>query len=173
MKSRRYTPQKRSGIFSLNITSMTDMFTILLVFLLQTYSTAEVQLKPEEGLRLPQSTTQLNPVLGVKVSLSKNSLKLEERVIAELTESKFSANDLESSDNNFIKPLFKELKIIYEAQNDISRNLQVHERKENKKFTQILLQADSNLPYELIRKVFYTASMAGFPQMKIVTIAGH
>lgn len=164
MRRKRFTPKKGNGLFSLNITSMTDMFTILLVFLLQTYSTAEVQLNPEAGMRLPQSTTQLNPVRGVKVSLSKESLKFEDKVIAQLQNANFNSTDIESSDNQFIKPLFAEFQRINEEQKD---------KEEKKKITQVLLQADAELPYEVIRKVFYTASMAGFPQMKIVTLIGN
>jgi biopolymer transport protein ExbD len=164
MRRSRYVPKKGQGIFYLNITSMTDMFTILLVFLLQTYSTSEVQIRPEEGLRLPQSNTQLNPVQGVKVSLSKTSLKFEDRIIAQVKDSEFSQTDIDSADKQFIRPLFLEFQKMSEKEPP---------NRTNKKLTQVLLQADADLPYEMIRKVFYTASMAGFPQMKIVTIIGN
>lgn len=141
---------------------MCDMFTILLVFLLQSYSTAEVQLTPDEGMNLPLSSTQSNPVMGVKVSLSKNQLRLNERTIASLQSEKFKAEDIESSDQQFIKPLFAELQKINEEQKD-----------KEKKITQVLLQADADLPYDMVRKVFYTASMAGFPQMKMITLVGN
>ena len=37
----------------------------------------------------------------------------------------------------------------------------------------ILVKADQALPYGLLRKVMYTASMAGFPKMKMATVVGH
>ncbi|MEQ1665743.1 MAG: biopolymer transporter ExbD, partial [Bdellovibrionales bacterium] len=71
MARTRYKPDlKRNQSFTLNITSMTDMFTILLVFLLQTFASADVQIDPIDGLRLPSSTTDKNPVEGVKISLT-------------------------------------------------------------------------------------------------------
>lgn len=41
--------------FTLNITSMTDMFTILLVFLLQSFSAQTIALEPPSGLNSPQA----------------------------------------------------------------------------------------------------------------------
>ncbi|MGE0633168.1 MAG: ExbD/TolR family protein, partial [Pseudobdellovibrionaceae bacterium] len=43
---------------------------------------------------------------------------------------------------------------------------------EKQSYGQILVQADQELPYETLRKVMYTASMAGFPQLKMATIVG-
>ena len=37
----------------------------------------------------------------------------------------------------------------------------------------VLLQADAGLPYETLKKVMYTASMAGYPQLKMVTTVGN
>ncbi|HEY8272404.1 MAG TPA: biopolymer transporter ExbD [Pseudobdellovibrionaceae bacterium] len=67
MGRRRYELPKQKSTFGLNITSMTDMFTILLVFLLQTYSTSNVELIPESGMRLPASSSNTNPVESIKV----------------------------------------------------------------------------------------------------------
>ncbi len=163
-RRRKYELRKKNGLFALNITSMTDMFTILLVFLLQTYSSAEVQLSPDAAIRLPQSSTELNPVRGVKINLSKQDLKFDDKVIAQLENKDFKASDTQPSDNLFIQPLFDKLQEFNAAQKDT---------EERKKITQVLLQADAELPYHVVRKVFYTASMAGFPQMKMITMVGN
>lgn len=162
-RRKRYDPKiKKNSTFGLNITSMTDMFTILLVFLLQSYSTSEVQLVPDANVRLPQSVTTTNPVEGIKLSLSSVGLKLDQTQIAEVKDTDFLPQDLEAKDTNFIKPLFAELDKI--AKDPAA--------KEHVKAGRILLQADRNLPYATLRKVMYTASMAGFPQLKLVTLVG-
>ena len=51
----------RSGAFKIQITSMVDMFVILLVFLLKSYSTSPVQITPNKDLTLPESTVQTDP----------------------------------------------------------------------------------------------------------------
>ena len=162
-RRRRFEPNvKKHSTFSLNITSMTDMFTIMLVFLLQTYSTSDVQLNPEKDVRLPASASMLNPTEAVKISLSTNSLKLDDTVIANVKDADFLPQDLEEKDTNFIKPLFSQLEKIAKAESE----------KEHIRDGRILLQADRELPYATLRKVMYTASMAGFPQLKLVTVAG-
>ena len=162
-RRRPYELPKQKSTFGLNITSMTDMFTILLVFLLQSYSTSQVEITPEANLRLPTSATTANPVEAVKISLSKDALKIDRDKIADVKDSEFLAQDLESTDANFIKPLFE--KLDHMAKNSTEKEKWVKEGK-------ILLQADKDLPYATLRKVMYTASMAGFPQLKLVTMVG-
>lgn len=162
-RRRRYEPNiKKNSTFTLNITSMTDMFTIMLVFLLQTYSTAEVQITPQKNLRLPTSASMVNPTEAIKVSLSTDELKIDEIKIADVKNADFLPQDLEDKDTNFIKPLFQELDKLAKSSSD----------KAHVKEGRILLQADKDLPYATLRKVMYTASMAGFPQLKLVTMVG-
>lgn len=156
-------PTKGHSTFALNITSMTDMFTIMLVFLLQTYSTAEVEIKPENHLRLPTSNTTTNPVDGIRLTLSNDELKLDDKAVATLKEKQFASADVDMKDPNFLPTLFNELNKLNAADAN----------KDPKKEGKILLQADAGLPYQTLRKVMYTASMAGFPQMKLVTMVGN
>lgn len=163
MRRRRYQPQiKKNSTFGLNINSMTDMFTIMLVFLLQTYSTAQVQVNPESGITLPSSNSMANLVQGVKISVTPDAIKLDEKVIASMKGQVVDMKDVDQKDPNFIVPLFHELDRL--AKDDTKQEL-----KEGK----VLLQADASLPYETLRKVMYTASMAGFPQLKLVTMVGN
>lgn len=162
-RRRRYEPNlNKNSTFTLNITSMTDMFTIMLVFLLQTYSTAEVQITPDNDIRLPASSSLLNATESIKISLSKNSLKIDQTKLADVKNADFLPQDLEDKDANFIKPLFEELDKIAKNEKD----------KPHVKEGRILLQADKDLPYATLRKVMYTASMAGYPQLKLVTLVG-
>ncbi|AHZ84035.1 biopolymer transporter ExbD [Bdellovibrio bacteriovorus] len=164
-RRRRYEPKtKKNSTFGLNITSMTDMFTIMLVFLLQSYNTSEVQITPESNLRLPSSASMTNATEAIKLSLNGEALKLDQTKIADVKNSEFLAKDLEEKDTNFIKPLFQELDKIAKSESE--------KDKAHVKEGRILLQADKDLPYATLRKVMYTASMAGFPQLKLVTMVG-
>jgi biopolymer transport protein ExbD len=164
MSRRRYELPKQKSTFGLNITSMTDMFTILLVFLLQTYSTSDVELFPEAGLRLPQSSSNNNPIESIKLVVSKELMKIYKNKIDYKKKSYFFVNYIDPNDSNFILPLFNELDKLAKDEK-LKDNPAVKEGR-------ILLQADSGLPYSTLRKVMYTASMAGFPQLKLVTLVG-
>jgi biopolymer transport protein ExbD len=160
-RTRYQVPLKKNQSFTLNITSMTDMFTILLVFLLQTYNASEVNLDPVAGVRLPSSTTEKNLINGVKLSISPTELKFDQTVVAKLQNNQIEQAAIDPNDSNFIKPLFDQLQKF---------------NKENEKLAQtgkVLLQADQELPFATIRKIMYTASMAGFPNLKLVTTVGN
>ena len=161
MRRTRYKPEiKKNQSFTLNITSMTDMFTIMLVFLLQSFAAGEVPLEQATGIRLPASITEKNPVDGVKVSITMNELKLDQKLLAEVKNRDLVASAIDPQDSNFIKPLFEELQKI---------NTELTAKKDHK-IGRILFQADQDLPYSTLRKVMYTASMAGFPNVKLVTV---
>jgi biopolymer transport protein ExbD len=162
MRRKRFeVPIKRNQSFTLNITSMTDMFTILLVFLLQSFAAGEVSIDPIQGLNLPDSSTEKNPIFGVKLALSPTELVFDQTTIAKVVNSNFETTVIDSNDSNFIKPLFEELQKINKSDKESDKQLAKHGR--------ILFQADRDLPYSTIRKVMYTASMAGFPNLKLVT----
>jgi biopolymer transport protein ExbD len=160
MRRTRFKPEiKKNQTFTLNVTSMTDMFTILLVFLLQTFATDEVAIEQAQGIRLPTSTTEKNPVDGVNVSITRQELKLDQKVLAQVKNDEIDIAAIESGDSNFIKPLFNALKKINDEM----------EKKKDHRLGRVLFQADQELPYSTIRKVMYTASMAGFPNVKLIT----
>ena len=137
------------------------MFTILLVFLLQNFAAGEVQIDPAEGVRLPQSMSDKNPVDGAKLSISAKEIKFDQKIVALIKDNKVDTASLDANDNQFIKPLFDELKKFNTDKEKLAKT------------GKVLLQADEDLPYDLLRKVMYTASMAGFPNLKLVTTVGN
>lgn len=193
-RRRRYQPPtNNSSTFGLNITSMTDMFTILLVFLLQTYSTAEIQVLPDQGQQLPLSSSEANPVQSVQISVTRTELKVADRVIASLSNDDFAKADVDANDSNFIPVLFKELEKVAKEEKakeeqyekdlaagtlPITKDQFGHDVPQPKPNSgilegKILVKADQNLSYGVLRKIMYTASMAGFPKMKMATVVGN
>jgi biopolymer transport protein ExbD len=160
-RNRYQIPIKRNQSFTLNITSMTDMFTILLVFLLQSFAAGEITIDPISGLRLPSSSTEKNPVNAVKLSISPTELKFDQVLVAKVENNQIDNAAIDKDDSNFIKPLFDQLQQFNK------------EHVELAKTGKVLLQADQELPYATVRKVMYTASMAGFPNLKLVTTVGN
>lgn len=192
-RRKRYQNSNANTTFSLNITSMTDMFTILLVFLLQTYSTAEIQVTPEKGQELPLSSSEINPVAAIEISVTRNELKVANRVIASLKDDDFTGSDVDAHDSNFITPLFKELEKVAKeekAKDDqyqqdlangtlpVTKDRHGHDLPALKPNAgildgRVLVKADQNLSYGVLRKIMYTASMAGFPKLKMATVVGN
>ncbi len=160
MARRRFIPEiKKNQSFGLNITSMTDMFTILLVFLLQSFAAGEITIDPIQGVRLPSSTTEKNPIDGARISISPTELKFDQLKVADVQNNSISAAAIDPNDSNFIKPLFDELQKFNKTNEKLAKT------------GKVLFQADRDTPYATLRKVMYTASMAGFPNLKLVTTA--
>jgi biopolymer transport protein ExbD len=164
MRKSKYKLPKANTTFALNINSMTDMFTIMLVFLLQTYSTNAFELKQQKDIKVPESTAEKNIDEALEMSLSSTVLKVKNQDIAKLKDGVFTTENLDSEDAEIIKPLLAELKI--KAQ-EIEKSTVIE-----KKTGQIILLADRSLPYSTLKKVLYTASAAGFPKLKLATTAG-
>jgi biopolymer transport protein ExbD len=156
-KRRKTKLEPRNSAFALNVTSMTDMFTILLVFLLQTYSVSDVKIELDKDITLPNSRSELNPTKALQLSLSSKEMKLDDTVIAQLENGVFKTSDLEAQDQSFVKSLADELL----------------KRKDSATEGKILVIADSALSYDTIKKVMYTSSMTGFPNVKLATILGN
>lgn len=158
----KYTDKKSSGAFKIQITSMVDMFVILLVFLLKSYSTSPVNITPKDGLRIPESTSTTDPVDVVKLIVSEDGIFVEEKKVLALEKGKISQENLDKADPSFLRSLFEALDERAKLAKDIS--------KVNDSFEfdgKVLMQADRNLPYELLQKVMYTSMMAGYADVKL------
>lgn len=141
-----------------NVTSLTDMFTVILVFLLQTYNTSEVQIETPTGLRVPTSQSEGVLTQGLQLFLTSDKISLGNETILSLNDQSFMDVDIDPKDNNFVPKLFKAL-------DDNMKSTKDAAIKDGK----ISVVADRNLSYAVIKKVMYTASMAGFPKVKLIT----
>lgn len=155
----------RGQAFKIQITSMVDMFVILLVFLLKSFSTSPVQITPNADLTLPESTASADPVDVVKLVVSKNGIFVEDRKILDLEGGKLGAEDTDKTDGQFIRKLFEELDLQAKKTRSIAN---VNETVEFD--GKILMQADRDLPYALLQKVMYTSMLAGYADMKLAVI---
>ena len=156
----------KKSTFILQLTAMVDMFTIIIVFLLKSFSTSAVNITPQKGLTLPQSSSYVNPVEGIKLVISKSGIFVEDKLIVPLQDGQLTAEQVESTDNQFIKELFTALDKQAEKSKEISE-----QNKDYKFEGKIVMQADSQLDYGLLKKVMYTSSMAGYGDMKLATLA--
>lgn len=157
--------EKRSSAFKIQITSMVDMFVILLVFLIKSYSTSPVQISPSKDMTLPASTSTTAPVDVLKLKVSKNGVFVEDKKILDLESGIVKKNDLDPTDEMMITELYKAL----DQQAEKSRGI-ASVNTELKFEGKIMLQADRNLPYSLLQKVMYTSMLAGYADLKLAVL---
>ncbi|UCG38029.1 MAG: biopolymer transporter ExbD [bacterium] len=135
----------------LNITSMLDMFTILIIFLLKSYSAEGLILTIPADLFLPFSTTQSSPEPGLVVELSRTTMVVDGRVLS------VDLAAAEASEALLIPELYDVLMARARQYEEISAvNPDVD-------FTgRLVLEGDRDIPFSLLKKVLYTCGQAGF-----------
>ena len=79
------TPSREVKEEALNITSMMDLMTIILVFLLKSYSTQDISIAGDADLELPSSTSQKDPELAVNLVVSGRQIVVDGVPVLQLT----------------------------------------------------------------------------------------
>jgi len=149
----------------LNITPMMDMMTIILVFLLKTFSSSTSTITFDQNLQVPKSITQLKPKEAVSVTITKKIVLVEGDAIAPINNGKVDPAVKRDGENGyFITPLV-----------DV---LEKHSRKEKKaaeltgqKFeAQLMIVADQTTPYRLLTEVLYSCGQAGYANYRLLVL---
>jgi biopolymer transport protein ExbD len=163
-------PKEEAG---LNITSMMDMMTIILVFLLKSYSTSDVSVAPSEDLELPVSTVQKQVEVAVNLVVSKKNIVVDGVPVLNLEKVPDEDNPGQSKlqvpedqrNGQLIEALLDELS----KKADTAKNIGQQSGSEEHAFKgRLLIQCDKKLPFEVLRQVMYTAGQAQFSEFKFV-----
>lgn len=152
---RKKRPMKRSQTVRLQLTSMMDMFTIILVFLLKTYSTQGQLINPSDDLTLPSSTTQQAPQLGLDVTVSSDWILVNGKAVEKTS----TANEL----NGYIIPALHN-----ELQRYAQKAVEMKERYGAEYSGKVTIQGDKNLPYKILIKIMATCGQSNFPNLRLV-----
>ncbi len=143
------------GKVKVNLTSMMDMFTIILVFLLKSYSTEGSLIHPSELLTLPSSSVEKSAEVGLDLIVSKESIVVNHEKVEDV-QLILNQNSL------IIGNLFNRLRVYA---NEAKRM----EEQVGTKFTgKVTIQADKDIPYKVLVKVMATCGKADYPNMRLV-----
>ena len=144
LQKRAERKSRNQSMVDMNLVSLIDVFTILIFFLL--FNTG-VEILPSAAVKLPHSLAEKPPLETVVVILSAEDIVVEGQRIAKVAEVMALPGDL-------IAPLKAEL--------DLQAGRQVL-RKENEAQSKALtIMGDKDIPYQLLRKVMFTAARANF-----------
>jgi biopolymer transport protein ExbD len=148
----------------LNITAMMDMMTILLVFLLKSWSVSVSNIQISE-LEPPRSSINLQVAEALRIQITPTAIVVEgdavvpvRRGAVDPSYKKGSANDLE------IMPLEAVV------QQHANRERKISGMRGEEWKGELSLIADRNTPYRLITEVLYTVGQAGYKNYRLVTL---
>lgn len=155
----------------LNLVAMMDMMTILLVFLLKSYSVSAMSIPVGGEISVPMSTNQLNPTESVKLTITKTGtadavIAVDEEAVVKLTPDVLAKIQAQTKSRKFlITELHKALQVRAKKAKDMNKvnpQIQFDHR--------IMVLADKDTPYWLITSVLYTSAEAEFDQYQLVAL---
>ncbi len=153
--SRRKKHNTDPGKVRVNLTSMMDMFTIILVFLLKNYSTEGTLIQPSEYLTLPSSKIEKSPEVALDLVISKEWVMVNHEPIEKV-------NNILASEGLIIKNLQEKLSVY-------AREAKKMEEQYGTKFSgKVTIQGDREIPYKLLVKVMATCGKSDYPNMRLV-----
>lgn len=148
-----------AGRMELNMTSLIDMFTCLLAFLLKSFSAEGALVTPTKGLELPQSIATERAKPGLTIAIGQGQVQVEGTAVAntdELVKAEYQA----LADT----PMFADLQKRAEA----ARKME----KFGTKFEgEVIIQGDKEVPFGALFKVMWICAGNGYGKMRLVVVS--
>jgi biopolymer transport protein ExbD len=149
----------------LNIVPMMDMMTIILVFLLKSFSTSTNLITQDENLSLAQSETQMAAKQAVMLTITKRVVLVEGEGVAPINNGKVDPALKQTGENSFyITPIV-----------DVLTKIARRERKvaalQGQAFEgELLVIADRYTPYRLLTEILYSSGQAGYANYRLMVL---
>ena len=140
---------KKTGYAELNLTSMVDMLTILVVFLLQTFSASGELLTVSKNIVLPEATNFKDLERAEVIGISKESVTLGGAPVAD-------ANELNRENTVDWK-----ITQLHDQLVQLKNNYKLLHPSEEFPGT-VIVQADKGVDFKVVKKVLYTCGVAGY-----------
>ncbi len=168
-------PVKRNAVAVLQLTAMVDMFTVMVVFLLQNYATTNQILPLPDAVDLPKASAVKELKPSNVVMLSALGVMLNNEKMAELRQVK-------EQEDWLIQPLMKGLQKVIEDGEAAKKTLGAQIRRvvnqpgdkavteEVDEFRKITIQADRRVDFLTVKKIMYTVTEAGIFEINFAVI---
>lgn len=161
-RKKRREREAAGEIRELNIVAMMDMMTIILVFLLKSYSASSVSVTASEDVRPPISTTRATPKDTVAVTITPKGILVGDKKVVELQNSAIRSSFL---DGRRVIPLDQALK------KEVDKLKYIAARNPSAPFNhELSVIGDRKIPYDLLLTVLYTAGQNELENYRFVVI---
>ena len=135
---------RHGNALDMNLVSLIDVFTILIFFLL---SNSGVETLPAASVHLPESSAKKDPKQTLVVVINATEITVEGRKVADVP-------PLVNAKDDLIPGLKSELDLVSARPVALAEDAaQAHS---------VTIMGDKDIPYQLLRKVMYTAARADF-----------
>jgi biopolymer transport protein ExbD len=139
------------GTFRPQLTSLIDVMTILLVFLIKSFSVEGNLITPSPDLELPISTSQKPPKPMCSLEITKTKVLSDGEFITDINQ--FKDND------SLLIPLLYDWMLVQKAKCE-----------DAKRANEVLIQSDRNIEFNVVKRVMFTCSKAGFSDFSVLVL---
>ena len=156
--------RRKTQVLDVDITSLLDILTIILVFLLQSYNSSGVIINVPKDITLPRSASESLNNFGVNVQVSKSQIWVDDVEVVDTNST--DKTQVFDEGGRRIVPLYNELVKIKET---IKQSEKLSPQAA--KFSGIAnLVIEKSLKYDYLKRVMYTCAAAGFKEFKFVVL---
>ena len=157
---RRVAMQHKNGTAALNITSLMDVMTIILIFLLFSFSSQDQNLRLAKDMELPQSTSEKPFKWAINITLTENELMVEDLSVCRYKNGRFI--DTKNDPDKIV--------LLYNQLTDLKSMEKYREVDRDASEPVVIFQADKKHKFDTIYKVMKTAAMAGYPNFRFAVL---
>ena len=152
-RSKKFVPPK------LMITSMMDMFTIILIFLLFQFSEKPETIHLMKDIELPKSTAKLDHNETIELVVTQNGLHFDSKLIAHVRKGEVVGIDPQ---NLKASVLYQHLQAQFTEE--------MTEPAEGQPKNHILLLCDKRHSFKTVNSIIKTAALAGYPNFQFAVL---
>lgn len=164
---------KRSAVATLSLVAMVDLFTVLVVFLLQNYASTGEVLDIPEGVELPQARSVKDLKPANVIIISKKGVRLNDDMVVTYnvvkSDQDWVVDELKNRVVKLIEEGEKEKLELGSRLKDAVSNIKDKE-KELDKFRKMTIQADEKIDFLTLKKVMYTVTEAGVYEINFAVL---
>lgn len=142
----------------LKMTSMMDILTVLLLFLLKSFVVDAGVVAPPPGVALPSSTSEDTPEAALVVAVTDDAILVGERPVTTVSAA-LAGDDL------LIPELETELLAELDAMDRIAER-----RQRVADVRPVTIQGDRDLEFRLLQRVMYTCNAVGFDELALAVV---
>jgi len=150
----RMTRNKRAAP-QLNLTSMMDVFTILVFFLIVNSATSEVLQQPRQ-ITLPDSVVEAKPRETVVIFVGKEEVLVQGVPVARVA-------DIQATENVDIEPIRARLAELSESVMGVSTQAVADSQE-------VTVLADKSVPFSVMKKVMAACTAQGYTRVSLAVV---
>ena len=170
MHGNRFTPKaKKKQDVSLQITSMADIFTILLVFLLKSYASGEAAVPPSSAIVLPTAKGSAPIAETLRMEISSDAVLVGGKRVVSLRN--FRLDGEAAAELQTLKAAIGQERGRQLASTGVTgTNPEEGGGLHSKLDTRVTMLIDQKVPYQTLKKIMVAAAAQGYTDFKLAVV---